>query len=146
MKNKTMLEQIIEHCSKNGITSYELAKHLPLSQVALHGILSGTTTQPRIKNVQLIYEYLFGNDYKTTESEKIFETSFDKKIAENEEKIQKKKLEIKDWENKINLHPEKKETYNKYIDGLHEQIFLLNDMINITLVAKKEFLEESHNL
>lgn len=142
-KDKTMLDQIIEYCSKNGITSYELAKHLPLSQVALHGILSGTTLQPRIKNVKLIYDFLFENNNIVNEPEAVYETGFDKQIAEHRLEIQKIKKEISIWEEKIKQKPENSEEYEEYIAGYEKQIFLLNKILNTILEAKEDFLK--HN-
>ena len=143
-KEKTMLEQIIEYCSKNGITSYELAKHLPLSQVALHGILSGTTTQPRIKNVQIIYDYLFGSNNVVEEKAVNYNLGFDKKIESLREDIENVKLEILSWEEKIKLKPEHKQEYETYIQGFEKQIFLLTKQINLILEAKNDYLEDNY--
>lgn len=140
-----MLEQIKEYCAKNGITGYELAKHLPLTQVALQGILTGATAQPRIKNVKMIYDFLFKNNNQLNEPAAVYDTSFDKKIAEAKAEIEKLKEEIFKWENKIEQDPAKKVTYEKYISSYEEQIFLLNEIINITLEAKKDFLENNED-
>lgn len=142
-KDKTMLNQIIEYCSKNGITSYELAKHLPLSQVALHGILSGATTQPRIKNVKLIYDFLFKDENTVSEPEAVYETPMDVKIAEHRSEIQKIKKEISSWEEKIKQKPENSEEYEQYIAEYEKQIFLLNKILNTILEAKEDYLK--HN-
>lgn len=142
-KNNTMLEQIKEYCSKNGITGYELAKHLPLTQVALQGILTGTTAQPRVKNVKMIYDFLFKNENTINEQSTVYETGFDRKISETKKEIEKLKEEITKWENKIVQDPAKEVTYEKYRSSYEEQIFLLNEIINITLEAKKDFLENN---
>ncbi len=133
---KTMLEQIIEYCDNNGLTSYELAKHLPLSQVALHGILTGTTAVPRKKNVQLIYDYLFG-DNTVKEISTPYVTpgkGFDEKIKEVESKIK----EIQDQIDEI----ESNEPDSNLLKLLHERIALHHKEINLILAAKIDKLSD----
>lgn len=136
-KETTMLEQIIDYCSKNGITSYELAKHLPLSQVALHGILSGSTTRPRIKNVKLIYDYLLKNENISNvvnEPAAVYETGFDKKITDAEKRI--KELEQKLKSNDPDLTPLAIEMIKKIIESLYKEISIHQE-------AKNDYLK--HN-
>lgn len=51
-------------------------------------------------------------------------------------------LEIQNWEEKINQNSQKISIYTKYIESQPEQIFLLNEINNITLEEKKSFLED----
>jgi|SRR5690606_39164582 len=144
-KDKTMLEQIKEFCTKNGITGYELAKHLPLSQVALQGILSGTTERPRIKNIKMIYDFLFKKDENNfvNEAPAIHETGHDKKIAEAEEKIEKIMEKISIWEEKLKKYPDKRAKYEGIIQAYEDQILIINNYITSALEARDDF--KKHN-
>jgi len=136
-KDKTMLVQIIEYCTKNGITSYELAKHLPLSQVALHGILSGTTTQPRIKNVKMIYDFLFKD--KTQEGDQSMDNGFDKKISEIKAEIEELNSESK------RLKQEDPEGNKKTLEHIKKIIDLNYERIELILTAKIEKMKDNYD-
>lgn len=136
-KDKTMLVQIIEYCTKNGITSYELAKHLPLSQVALHGILSGTTTQPRIKNVKMIYDFLFKD--KIQEVDQSTDYGFDKKISEIKAEIEELNSESK------RLKQEDPEGNKKTLEHIKKIIDLNYERIELILTAKIEKMKDNYD-
>lgn len=111
--------------SKNTIYNYENGHKIPASKILIFE--------------QLKSQYLD----KTTQEKPVYETGFDEKIAEHEEKIREIQKEISRWEEKITQDPEKKATYEKYIASYEERIFLLNEIINLTLEAKKDFLENN---
>lgn len=137
-KEKTMLAQIIEHCAKNGITSYELAKHIDLSQVALHGILTGTTTRPRIKNVKMIYDYLFKDSENNLIKEEgiIYETPLDNKINIAANRI--KELEDKLKKNDPPISENTILTIKKIIEQLYDEIAILQEAKNDKLKSDFE--------
>lgn len=137
-KDKTMLEQIREYCDANGISAYELAKHLPLSQVALQGILNGTTSQPRLKNIQLIYDYLFeGKSNIVNEPASVYLTGYDKKVNEAKQEIEE--LEKKLKSNDPDLSEKAKEFIRNIISLKYEEI-------NLILEAKLDKLKEDEEL
>jgi len=114
--------------SRNTIINYEKGGKIPDSK---REILSKILTN----NAQ--------NNTQENNNDVVFDTGFDKKIAEHEEKIREIQKEILKWEEKIIQDPEKKATYEKYIASYEERIFLLNEIINLTLEAKKDFLENN---
>ncbi|SFO05593.1 Helix-turn-helix [Paenimyroides ummariense] len=114
--------------SRNTIINYEKGGKIPDSKsTILNNLLNENAQNKNIVN----------------EPEAVYETGFDKKIAESKKEIEKIKEEILKFENKIEQDPTKKVTYEKYISSYEEQIFLLNEIINITLEAKKDFLENN---
>ena len=114
--------------SRNTIINYEKGGKIPDSK---REILSNILTN----NAQ--------NNTQENNNDVVFDTGFDKKIAEHEEKIREIQKEILKWEEKIIQDPKKKATYQKYIASYEERIFLLNEIINLTLEAKKDFLENN---
>lgn len=116
--------------SRNTIINYEKGGKIPDSKsTILNNLLNENAQNKNILN----------------EPQAVYETGFDKKIAESKKEIEKIKEEILKFENKIEQDPAKKTTYEKYISSYEEQIFLLNEIINITLEAKKDFLENNED-
>lgn len=112
--------------SKNTVYNYENGSKIPASKITiLLQLKNNKTNIPKEKTL-------------------IFETGFDKKIAETRTQIEKVKQEIAVWEEKIKEKPNNKEEYEKYIANYEKQIFLLNEIINITLEAKRDFLESQN--
>jgi len=114
--------------SRNTIINYEKGGKIPDSKSTILNNLLNENAQ---------------NKSTLNEPETVYETGFDKKIAEAKTEIEKIKEEIFKFENKITQDPAKKATYEKYISSYEEQIFLLNEILNITLEAKKDFLENN---
>src|SRR5690606_26443202 len=112
--------------SRNTIINYEKGGVIPdAKRKILHNVL--------VKNAQ--------NTTLINEPQAVYETNFDAKICFQKEEIEKLKREIEKWEIKLKEDPEKKETYQKYISSYEEQIYLHNEIINITLEAKRDYLE-----
>jgi|GEM_PF-3171728 len=134
------------------LTQDSFAKLLNVSKSLVQKWESGERTPDsfNIENIlklqksTLNYSRKEDNTSTTKEPTSIYETGFDKKIAETRIEIEKVKQEIAVWEEKIKEKPNNKEEYEKYIANYEKQIFLLNEIINITLEAKRDFLESQN--
>lgn len=143
MKNTTMLEEIIEHCKENGITAYELAKYLPLSQVALQGILDQKTKTPRIKNIKQIHDFLFKSDI---ENKKI---TTSKNTNNYDNRIESTSIIIEEIQKNIELINEtlpdvdssKADKLKKKLEEYTEKIQILEERIEIYKTVKENHKE-----
>lgn len=127
---------------KLGLTQLELAEMIGVSRNTIINYEKGGVISPA--KSKILHTVLIKNAQNKTlvsESEAVYATNFDAKICFQKEEIEKLKKEIEKWEIKLKEDPEKKETYQKYISSYEEQIYLHNEIINITLEAKRDYLE-----
>ena len=109
--------------SKNTIYNYENGSKIPASKI-------------------IIFEQLKSQKLNIpNQIEQPQQLGYDQKIAQTRKEIDEIKQEIAVWERKIKEKPNNKEEYEKYIANYEKQIFLLNEIINITLEAKRDYLE-----
>lgn len=138
MKNKTMLEEIIEHCTKNGITAYKLAQHLPLSQVALQGILDQKTKNPRLKNIQQIHDYLFKKETPSSGTlESTNQTGYDLKIESIIKEMEEIKSNVKLIEEEMpKMNHETSQKFYIKLKDYKTKLEILSERIEIMMLAK----------
>ncbi len=125
------------------LTQEEFAKKIGVSKNTIYNYENGSKIPP--SKIMIFEQLKSQNNNTVNEPQSVYETGFDKKIAEAKTEIEKIKEEISKFENKILQDPAKKVTYEKYISSYEEQIFLLNEIINITLEAKRDFLENNED-
>lgn len=128
---------------KMGLTQLELAEMIGVSRNTIINYEKGGVISDAKRKI--LYKVLNENAQNITELNEpvaVYETNFDKKIVENEEKIAIAKKEIAELEEKIKENPDRKSTYNRYIAELEEKIFLHNKIINTILEAKDDFLNK----
>lgn len=56
------MEYIVNTIKQRGLTGYELAKVLPLTEVGINKILSGESKKPRQSTLKILHNYLFSDD------------------------------------------------------------------------------------
>lgn len=133
---------IKEFREKLGLTQLELAEMIGVSRNTIINYEKGGVI-PEAKR-KILHKVLGENAQEATlleEPEAIYNTYYDEKIAKQKEEIEKIKKEIEKWEAKLKENPDKGDTYKKYIASYEEQIYLHNQIINITLEAKMDYLE-----